>query len=123
MRTPPPGGDSEEEDDDLDEPVQDIRRKMLAIRAVKFQHYSLREAAKAYGLTSTTLHRLVHGGKLNAKRSRPKIGTSNLSERRALLYAMTQAAMALSALRGVREDPPEPPSFATFIGDSQVAGR
>lgn len=99
------GGGVGEEDE---EPIQDVRRKMQAIRAVKFQNYSLREAARAYGLTSTTLHRLVHGGKLNAKRSRPKVGGSSLSEKRALIYAMTQAAMALSALRHIKQGEDEP---------------
>jgi hypothetical protein len=98
------GGEGEEDE----EPIQDVRRKMQAIRAVKFQNYSLREAARAYGLTSTTLHRLVHGGKLNAKRSRPKVGGSSLSEKRALIYAMTQAAMALSALRHIKQGEDEP---------------
>ena len=75
-----------------------MQRKMHAVRAVKFLHYSLREAARAYGLTSTTLHRLVHGGRVSTKGR----GSSSLSEQRALLCSMTQAAVALSTLHEVR---------------------
>jgi hypothetical protein len=93
-RRPPP--EPSDESDGDDEPMAETMRKMHAVRAVKFLNYSLREAARAYGLTSTTLHRLVHA---KVPRSR---NTSSLSEKRSLLYSMTTCAVALSKLRDVK---------------------
>ena len=103
--------------------MRDTQRKMHAVRAVKFLHYSLREAARAYGLTSTTLHRLVHGGRVNSK-SRPRAGSSSLSEQRALLCSMTQAAVALSTLHEVRspEECDEEDSLSAAAGAGAGAG-